>query len=297
MNRKLYVLDDSSISYVRMRRSLRTRLLEAGFAVFGAALLAVCLLLFTTAVPKLEQYFLLAEQDYLLQKVETRGAELAAVNQRLEKMHETEQSLYRSILDLPVVDPGLWDGGVGGDLRQAPALDPEASRVEKLETQLAYRLKLKYKHFDELFARAEEKKDELNEIPVLLPASGRLTSGFGYRNHPIRGEVHMHTGLDVSLPVGSPIYAATDGTVVEVERSRGGYGYQILLRHGPKYATRYAHLSGFNVEMGQKVKRGDVIGYSGNTGNSTGPHLHYEVLKNGAHVNPASYCLVRPGQQ
>ena len=123
---------------------------------------------------------------------------------------------------------------------------------------------------------------------MLFPVRGILTSGFGVRTNPITGTIRLHTGIDIGCQPGSPVVAAADGEVIQTDYS-GGYGYAILIYHGGGFATFYAHLSGFTVSPGQKVKKGQVIGYSGATGWVTGPHLHFEVRINGAPQNPLGY--------
>ena len=122
--------------------------------------------------------------------------------------------------------------------------------------------------------------------PSSLPISGaRLTSGFGYRSHPIRGGTRFHSGVDLAAPAGSPIVATSDG-VIRRAGWEGGYGISVAIEHPGGLETRYGHLSALNVSFGQAVRTGDVIGFVGSTGLSTGPHVHYEVRVNGAAVNP-----------
>ena len=123
---------------------------------------------------------------------------------------------------------------------------------------------------------------------LLWPAPGYIKSGFGWRIHPIFGTNRFHSGVDIVAPYGALVKAADGGQVIQAEYS-GGYGYTITLYHGGGFATRYAHLSGFNVSMGQFVERGQVIGFVGSTGWSTGPHLHFEVRINGNAQNPVAY--------
>jgi murein DD-endopeptidase MepM/ murein hydrolase activator NlpD len=133
----------------------------------------------------------------------------------------------------------------------------------------------------------------LAAIPGIQPVSNkdlkRIASGFGYRIHPIYKTYKMHTGQDFTAPVGTEVYATGNGTVRKVEYSRRGYGRNIIVDHGYGYQTLYAHLSKIEVRKGQRVNRGDVIGLVGNTGTSTAPHLHYEVIKNNRKINPANF--------
>lgn len=132
----------------------------------------------------------------------------------------------------------------------------------------------------------------LASIPAIMPVSKNdkiwLASGFGVRMHPLYKRKLLHAGMDFAGPIGTPIYATGNG-VVESTGFDKGYGKHIRINHGFNYVTLYAHMNEFKVKKGQKVKRGDIIGYIGNTGSSTGAHLHYEVRKNGRPVNPINY--------
>ena len=140
---------------------------------------------------------------------------------------------------------------------------------------------------------AKKKEDMLAAIPAIQPVANkdlkRIASGFGYRIDPQYKVRKMHHGMDFSAPRGTPIYATGDGRVVLTERKRTGYGKSVRIDHGYNYLTLYGHMSKINCRVGQKVKRGDVIGYVGNTGKSFGPHCHYEVRKNGKPINPANF--------
>ncbi|MDZ7635760.1 MAG: M23 family metallopeptidase [Bacteroidales bacterium] len=147
--------------------------------------------------------------------------------------------------------------------------------------------------FDELIAYASEKEEMLSSIPAIEPLSNkdlkRTASGFGYRIHPIYKISKFHSGMDFTAPTGTEVYATGNGVIETVKSARRELGNHIIIDHGFGYETVYAHLDGFNVRVGQKVKRGDVIGFIGSTGLSTAPHLHYEVLVNGRQVDPALY--------
>ena len=117
----------------------------------------------------------------------------------------------------------------------------------------------------------------------------KITSPFGMRFHPILKEKKMHLGIDLKAPIGTPVYASSDGVVEKVEYQKGGYGKHIIIRHDDSFQSHYAQLSEMKVEVGQKVKQGDEIGLTGNSGMSTAPHLHYEVIKDGKRVDPMKY--------
>jgi murein DD-endopeptidase MepM/ murein hydrolase activator NlpD len=150
------------------------------------------------------------------------------------------------------------------------------------------------KSFDEIAHLSKRAGDMASCIPAISPVTTdrriyRLSSSFGYRADPFSGRTKRHTGVDFALKPGNPIYATGDGVVESVKFELFGYGNQVLINHGFGYKTRYAHLKTVGVAEGMKIKRGECIGLSGNSGRSSGPHLHYEVLYKDRHVNPANY--------
>jgi murein DD-endopeptidase MepM/ murein hydrolase activator NlpD len=136
-----------------------------------------------------------------------------------------------------------------------------------------------------------EQRDIYISTPSGWPVNGNVTSPFGQREAPLGGGVQFHTGMDISVPTGTPVRATADG-VVSFSGWNAGSGNLVVLEHGFGYSTFFAHARSTNVQVGQRVKRGDVIAYSGSTGNSTGPHLHYEVWKNGKAINPKGFLEV-----
>ncbi|MEQ9467655.1 MAG: peptidoglycan DD-metalloendopeptidase family protein [Ekhidna sp.] len=145
----------------------------------------------------------------------------------------------------------------------------------------------------EEIASAKFDKDQQDFTPSILPLKNtsnvKMTSGFGMRMHPIDKVEKMHKGMDFSCPMGSEVIATADGIVEKVEPNKDGYGNLLTLMHGEEYQTRYSQLKEFKVKVGDKVRKGDVIALSGNSGQSTAPHLHYEVIKGSEHVNPIYY--------
>jgi murein DD-endopeptidase MepM/ murein hydrolase activator NlpD len=140
---------------------------------------------------------------------------------------------------------------------------------------------------------ALDKEVLLSAIPSIQPIDNndlrRMASGYGWRTDPFTKARRKHKGMDFSAPTGTPIYAPSDGKVIRVDSRSAGYGKHIRIDHGFGYVTLYAHLSEYNVRRGQQVKRGDVIGFVGNTGRSVAPHLHYEIRKDGTPINPINF--------
>lgn len=166
-----------------------------------------------------------------------------------------------------------------------------AHRTEEVETQLAYILTTLATNSDTPLASLAElpQDDQPSETtPSIYPTFGRISDGWGLRVHPIRNEIEFHQGIDISNQTGTPIYATAAGTVITTDYDTG-YGKRIIIRHGSGYETLYGHLYSYQVRVGDTVSKGQIIGLMGNTGISTGPHLHYEVRTVDGKVNPASY--------
>jgi murein DD-endopeptidase MepM/ murein hydrolase activator NlpD len=162
-------------------------------------------------------------------------------------------------------------------------------RMDVLSKQIV----VQSKSLDEIQRLALDKEKLLAAIPSIQPIKNddlkRMASGFGWRTDPFTKARRRHKGMDFSAPTGTPIFATSDGRITRADGRSAGYGKHIRIDHGYGYLTLYAHLSDYNVRRGQRVKRGDVIGYVGNTGRSVAPHLHYEVRKDGVAVDPINF--------
>ena len=162
-------------------------------------------------------------------------------------------------------------------------------RIDILRKELA----IQSKSLDDILKMAKSKDKLLAAIPAIQPVRYEnlktMVSGFGYRTDPFTKARKMHEGMDFTAKTGTPIYATGDGVVARADNTASGYGNHIVIRHGFGYETLYGHLSRYKCKAGQRIKRGDVIGYVGSTGRSEGPHLHYEVHKNGKVVNPLNF--------
>jgi hypothetical protein len=205
-----------------------------------------------------------------------------------------KEEAIRTIFDLPEIDPEARMLGVGGPhdpiIDSATAATVAAMAVTSDVDALLRLSKFERERYKEVYELVKGKRDLLDHSPSIMPTRGYFSSGFGYRNDPFTGQRHFHAGLDIAGRTGTPVYATADGKVVTI-RVNGGLGKMITVDHGYGFKTRYGHLNRYRVKVGQKVKRGDLIGDMGSTGYSTGPHLHYEVIKNGKHVNPYKYII------
>ena len=290
--RPTYVFDSESFHYVRRKSGFSqwagTLLVMSGVAL---ALSAVLLYQFQSRGFDPEARYMAYKQQQISGQFQHFATALAGMEKELNTIHRNDQTFYRSILNKKSIDPQVWEGGVGGSVRDganrfaAPTLREVAQRTEKLH----YKLGLQKLSFEETARLAQLKSEELKHIPAILPLNGRTVSGFGYRADPFHGHGHFHSGVDISAPYGAPIFAAADGVVITSGTPEWGYGLQVEIDHGYGFVTKYAHLSRTMVKVGQKIKRGTKLGLCGSSGYSTGPHLHYEVIRNGAKVNPEDY--------
>jgi murein DD-endopeptidase MepM/ murein hydrolase activator NlpD len=244
-------------------------------------------LILKNEVKEMEYYY-----DNLLQEVNK-------LQIQLDNMEHRDDNIYRVVLGAEPIDKSIRDAGIGGidryeDVRKKNMIHEDI--IVKLSEQvdnIRRKIYIESKSQDEVVELAENKEKLFAAIPAIQPVANKqliaLASGFGIRIHPIYKVRKMHTGVDFAAAIGTPIYATADGTIDKVDVSFSGYGKVIEIDHGFGYRSRYAHMHGFAVRQGQKVKRGDLIGYVGNTGLSTAPHLHYEVFVNGIHANPVHY--------
>jgi murein DD-endopeptidase MepM/ murein hydrolase activator NlpD len=225
--------------------------------------------------------------------------EIEQTNKAVEAIEYRDDNIYRIVLGAEPIDKNIRNAGIGGtdryaDIRDKRLIDEEmiialSEKVDKLKRKVYIELKSQ----DELKSLAEKKVKLFAAIPAIQPISNKqlvaIASGFGVRIHPIYKVKKMHTGIDFAAPIGTPIYATADGKIEEVSVKFSGYGKMIVIDHGFGYKTRYAHMHDFAVRTGQNIKRGELIGYVGDTGISTAPHLHYEVMMNGVLINPVHY--------
>ncbi|HTH56560.1 MAG TPA: M23 family metallopeptidase [Cyclobacteriaceae bacterium] len=236
------------------------------------------------------------EMEFYYQNLE---AELHKLQKQLASMEYRDDNIYRAVLGAEPIDKSIRQSGIGGadrfeDIR-AKNIDHEdvIIKMEEVLAKLKRKVYIESKSQDDVVALAENKEKLFASIPAIQPVANKeliaLASGYGMRIHPVYKVLKMHTGVDFAANIGTPIYATADGIIDKAEVSFSGYGKMLEVDHGFGYRTRYAHMHGFAVHQGQKIKRGDLIGYVGDTGLSTAPHLHYEVFVNGVVVNPVHY--------
>tara|TARA_A100001234_G_C12588492_1_gene369416 strand:+ start:199 stop:942 length:744 start_codon:yes stop_codon:yes gene_type:complete len=215
----------------------------------------------------------------------------------LENIEERDNSIYRIYFEASPISEDKRKAGIGGVNRYKKFDGFEYSNIIKESNKkidvIQKRLTIQSKSLDEIAKLAMDKEKFLKSIPAIQPVNNddltRMASGFGYRIDPFTKVRKYHYGMDFTAPQGTPVYATGDGTVVRADNRSSGYGNHIRIDHGYGYTSLYAHLYKFNVKRYQKVKRGDLIGYVGNTGRSNAPHLHYEIFKDKVRINPINF--------
>jgi murein DD-endopeptidase MepM/ murein hydrolase activator NlpD len=222
------------------------------------------------------------------------NAELQVFESQLEELRNRDDRFYRAILSLDPIPSSIRGAGTGGakpggilqNLRDPGMVNDVSERIEKISSKI----KIQSNSLDRVYNKAVKNQQLLAAKPSINPISPGdptwLTSNYGYRNDPFTQKRTAHHGIDLAGPYGLDIHCTGEGTVTVSHVSRHGYGKEVVVDHGFGYTSRYAHLQDIHVEVGQKLKRGEVVGTLGNTGRSTGPHLHYEIRKNGSPVNP-----------
>ena len=290
-NPRTLTYDEVSVSLGM--RALRTLLYLSPSIIVGL----VVAFLFAKQLDSPKEKLLKKEISIYQEELQRLNKDMELVNRVLDDIEKRDEDLYRLALyadKFPEELRLMWIGGSDryeylNGYTNSELLKSTSENMDELER----RLNGQSLSFKELLELAKNKEKMLASIPAIQPVNNkdlkRMASGFGYRIDPIYKTRRMHTGMDFTANVGTDVYATGDGVVEAIEVSGWGYGKSIVINHGYGYKTRYAHLSAFKVKQGQRVTRGELIGLVGNTGKSTGAHLHYEVEKGGAKVNPIHY--------
>lgn len=295
--KKNYIFNPRTLLYEVERRSRRSRVLKS-LALFASSLgLAVLYFWIYTSVLgfELPKTLLLKKTNAgLTSRVEVLNRQLDRYDKTLTDLQMRDDGIYRSIFGMNEIPGDVRNAGFGGVNRYAHYSNgPLKSTAIRLDI-LTKKTYIQSKSFDEIAHLSKRAGDMASCIPAIPPVVPdtriyRLSSRFGYRKDPFSGRTKNHTGVDFAMKPGNPIYATGDGIVTNVKFELFGYGNQVVIDHGFGYKTRYAHMKTIGVVEGMKVKRGECIGLSGNSGRSSGPHLHYEVIYKDRYVNPANY--------
>ena len=293
-----YYYDTKTLSYKQIKLSRLKKIKNFFYFLIGSAFTGLLMVMvFFQFFDSPKEKMLNREIEQLSTQYELIQNKLTQVELVLDDLQERDDNIYRVIFESDPIPKSIRKAGYGrikryNNLTGYNNSDLIISTANKID-QITKQLYIQSKSFDDIIELAKNKKDMLAATPAIQPVSNkdlsRMASGYGYRIHPIYKTRKLHTGMDFSAKTGTPIYATGNGKIEKVKKSRRGYGNYVIINHGYGYKTLYAHMSKYIVRKGQEVKRGDVIGYVGNTGMSMAPHLHYEVHKNGKKINPVNF--------
>ncbi len=298
MKKIKYFYNTHTLRYEKLITPLRVKLLRI-FGFLAAALVTSVIISYFAFqfVGSPHEKLMKAENERLRHRYQDLNKEVADLQQKMSELEKRDNNVYRSIFEAEPLP----------DSARAKALEKQKTiaLVESMEDNelvssiyvslqnLTNRIEAQKKSYNTIEQLIENKEQLLAATPAIQPVSNqdlnRVASGFGYRIDPIYKTVKMHAGLDFSAPQGTPIYATADGVVKVAGFSDGGYGNHVVINHGYGYETLYGHMVRVKARRGQRVKRGEVVGYVGSTGKSTGPHLHYEVHKNNRKLDPVYF--------
>jgi len=300
MKKVKYYYDAENLAYRKIKTKKAAKLGYAALFVLAAALFGVLSFLVLLNTP----FFETPKDRLQAREIENFKIRYALLNKKmdqidavLENIEDRDNNLYRVYFNTSAIPDEQRKAGFGGINRykelegfdNSELVINTSKRVDIISKELA----IQSKSLDEILKLAKEKNNLLAAIPAIQPVKNEnlkaMASGFGYRTDPFTKVRKFHAGMDFSAKSGTQIYATGDGVVERADNTASGYGNHIVIRHGFGYETLYGHLSKYNVRSGQRVKRGDIIGYVGSTGRSEAPHLHYEVHKNGEVVNPLNF--------
>lgn len=293
-----YVFNPKTLNFDKFTEPLRNRvgrvlLFLLTTFIFALAIVGFIYYFFGSPKEKMQA----REIAYLKLQYQILDDKLDGMQTVMDELQERDNNVYRAIFEAEPVPSEVRKSGYSNrdryediyGYKNSDLVLGVATKFDLVASQLYHQSK----SYDEVFAMARNKAQMLSCIPAIIPVKEsdvrQISSYFGYRTDPIYKVAKYHSGIDFASFVGAEVFASGDGEVVKVESNYWGYGNMITIDHGYGYKTRYAHLSRFAVSKGQKVKRGQLIGYVGTTGKSTGPHLHYEVLKNDANVDPIHF--------
>ncbi|MFN7044864.1 MAG: M23 family metallopeptidase [Flavobacterium sp.] len=300
MSKVKYYYDSENLAYKRIQTKKRKKfgyivLFLVSSALFG---FLIFLLLINTS------YFETPKDKIQAREIEALALNYKVLNKKLDLMDDVleaienrDNNIYRIYFNTSPISEEERKAGFGGvnrynDLQgfnNSELMENTTKRVDILTKELV----IQSKSLDEIVALAKQKEKLLAAIPAIQPVKNedlkQMASGYGYRSDPFTKIRKFHYGMDFTARTGTPIYATGDGVVYKADASLSGYGNHIEINHGYGYKTLYAHLSKYNCRPGQRVKRGDIIGYVGSTGRSQAPHLHYEVFKGSERVNPLNF--------
>lgn len=298
MSEQKYRFNPETLNFERIKLTAWQRAKRIGLMLTpGLVVGLIGFVLLNQFLDSPKEALLRRENKQLLLHYELLNQKLAELDRVMADVRRRDDNIYRVIFEADPLPESMRRAGSGGvdrykdleDFGSSEMVKSTRARLDLLSRQLV----VQSKSLDEVAAMVLLKQDMLASIPSIQPVANedltRTAGGFGWRIHPIHKINKFHAGMDFTAKVGTPIHATGDGKVIFAEYATNGYGMHVIIDHGYDYQTLYAHMSKIDVKKGQQVKRGDELGLIGNTGLSSGPHLHYEVHKGGEPVDPVNF--------
>jgi murein DD-endopeptidase MepM/ murein hydrolase activator NlpD len=298
MKKIKYYFDTHTLRYEKLVTPLRVKLLKV-FAFIATAIVTAGIIVAIAFqyIDSPKTIMLEQQNSDLRDNYSTLQQQVTQLQQKMDELLNRDNNVYRSIFESsPIPDSARLKAmeksrevQLVTGLGETDLVQNIGSQLNRLSLLVAYQ----ERSFNDIEAMVKNKEKLLAAIPAIQPVSDkdltRIASGFGTRIDPVYKVPKFHAGLDFTAPIGTPIYATADGTVTDAGFNSGGYGNRVIIDHGFGYETLYGHMYRVKVRVGQRIRRGEVIGYVGSTGKSTGPHCHYEVHRNGNPVDPVYY--------
>ena len=298
MKKIKYYFNTHTLRYEKMETPLRVRLLQVfGFIAASIVTGILIILIAFNYIDSPKEKILKKQKADLLENYATLEERTKQLELKMNELERRDNNVYRSIFEAtPIPDSArVKDIEIKKEVKLVESLG-ENELVTSLRDQLnnlSLRLAYQGKSYNDIDNMVKNKAKLLSAIPSIQPVSNKnldkIASGFGYRIDPVYKDRRMHKGLDFTAAIGTPIYATADGVVSEAGFSMDGFGNKVLINHGYGYQTLYGHMYRVKAKVGEQVKRGEVVGYVGSSGKSTGPHCHYEVHRYGNAVDPIYY--------
>jgi murein DD-endopeptidase MepM/ murein hydrolase activator NlpD len=298
MKKIKYYYNTNTLRYEKLETPLHVKLLRV--LGFMSAAIVTSIIIVSIAYryfPSTKEKALMQYNEQLQERYWVLDEQVAKMQQRMNQLEERDNDIYRTIFEANPIP----DSTRAKDIAQQKEMEMVASMTNyELENSIVHslhnlqnRIVNQEKSYVEITGFIKNKEQLLACTPAIQPVSNsdlkRLASGFGYRIDPVYKTVKFHAGLDFAAPQGTPIYATANGAVKTAGNLGNGYGNHVVLNHGYGYETLYGHMYKVKVKPGERIKRGEIIGWVGSTGKSTGPHCHYEVHKNGRHLDPVYF--------
>ena len=293
-----YYYDSDTLSYKKIKSKISDILKKISLALVSAIMFMVLgYVVFTQFFDSPKEKELKRELEFVKLNEQLHSKKIVQLEKILQDIQDRDNNIYRLYFEVSPISNEQRKAGFGGVNRYKALEGFDNSEmiidVTKNMDILSKQLYIQSKSLDEIVKLAENKEKLLAAIPAIQPVKNqdltRMASGYGWRTDPFTKANKKNLGIDFTAPKGTPVYASGDGVIERADQNAAGYGKHIRINHGFGYISLYAHLSNYNVKKGQKVKRGDLIGFVGNTGRSQAPHLHYEIFKNGDRINPINF--------